>query len=115
MPIYEYECKDCGRMFEQFLGVNDPPITACAHCNSPNIRKLISNCTFHLKGSGWYVTDYAKKDSSNGNGAKKASQKEDSSDKAETKEPASADKASSSEKKEKSSTSAEAKTAGQAA
>ncbi len=62
MPIYEYECEDCGDNFEVFLGFKDPPVKECLHCKSSNIRKLVSNCSFQLKGTGWYVTDYARKD-----------------------------------------------------
>ena len=60
MPIYEYECVDCGEHFEIIQKFNDRPINSCPSC-SGKIRKLVSNCSFQLKGSGWYVTDYAKK------------------------------------------------------
>ena len=60
MPIYEYECTDCGEHFEIIQKINDKPITSCPSC-SGKIRKLVSNCSFQLKGTGWYVTDYAKK------------------------------------------------------
>ena len=62
MPIYEYECADCDQTFEVFLGIKDPPVQECTNCKSTKIRKLVSNCSFQLKGTGWYVTDYAKKD-----------------------------------------------------
>ena len=62
MPIYEYKCDDCGEAFEVFLSIKAPPVKKCTHCKSSNIRKLVSNCSFQLKGTGWYVTDYAKKD-----------------------------------------------------
>ena len=61
MPIYEYECEDCGKAFEVFLGIKDQPVKECIHCKSTNIRKLVSNCSFQLKGTGWYLTDYARK------------------------------------------------------
>lgn len=63
MPIYEYECTDCGEHFEIIQKFNDKPIMSCPSC-SGKIRKLVSNCSFQLKGSGWYVTDYAKKSES---------------------------------------------------
>ncbi len=60
MPIYEYECCKCGKTTEAMQRFSDPPLTECANCHGP-MRKLISMSTFHLKGSGWYVTDYAGK------------------------------------------------------
>ena len=62
MPIYEYECDDCKKTFEVFLSMKDKSITQCMHCCGTNIRKLVSNCSFQLKGTGWYLTDYARKD-----------------------------------------------------
>ncbi|MGQ9668582.1 MAG: FmdB family zinc ribbon protein [Desulfosoma sp.] len=58
MPIYEYECTQCGHITEAMQRFSDPPLTECSHCHGP-VRKMISMSTFHLKGSGWYVTDYA--------------------------------------------------------
>ncbi len=60
MPIYEYECTKCGRIEEVLQKFSDKPLTTCKHC-SGKLHKLISHSTFHLKGSGWYVTDYAGK------------------------------------------------------
>ena len=60
MPIYEYECTKCGKMTEAIQRFSDPPLTNCSQC-SGELHKLISMSTFHLKGSGWYVTDYAGK------------------------------------------------------
>ena len=60
MPVYEYECSKCGRLEEIFQKITDPPIGKCGHCNG-KMRKLISQSSFHLKGSGWYVTDYCSK------------------------------------------------------
>lgn len=60
MPIYEYECKSCGRIEEAIQKFSDKPITKCGHC-SGTLHKIVSQSTFHLKGSGWYVTDYANK------------------------------------------------------
>jgi len=57
MPIYEYECEKCGRIIESWQKINDPPLTTCEHCGG-RLHKLISMSTFHLKGTGWYVTDY---------------------------------------------------------
>jgi putative FmdB family regulatory protein len=61
MPIYEYECSKCGQQTEVWQKFSDPPMTKCKMCRG-KMKKLISHNTFHLKGSGWYVTDYATKD-----------------------------------------------------
>jgi putative FmdB family regulatory protein len=62
MPIYEYECLHCGNITEEWQKISDPPLETCPHCHG-RVKKLMSMNTFHLKGSGWYVTDYAKKNS----------------------------------------------------
>lgn len=69
MPIYEYECRKCGRTLEAMQKFSDAPLTECPGC-SGELRKLISQSSFHLKGSGWYVTDYARKGSSAAEGKK---------------------------------------------
>lgn len=60
MPIYEYQCDQCGRLEEVLQKFSDKPLTQCKHC-SGKLHKLISQSAFHLKGTGWYVTDYAGK------------------------------------------------------
>ena len=60
MPIYEYQCSKCGNVEEVIQKFSDQPLSKCRHC-SGKLHKLISQSTFHLKGSGWYVTDYANK------------------------------------------------------
>ena len=60
MPIYEYECTKCGKVEEAFQRFSDKPLSKCRHC-SGKLHKLVSQSSFHLKGSGWYVTDYANK------------------------------------------------------
>ena len=72
MPIYEYECLRCGNIEEALQKISDKPLIKCSHC-SGKLQKLISQSSFHLKGSGWYVTDYASK-SGKGN---QSSQKND--------------------------------------
>jgi putative FmdB family regulatory protein len=62
MPIYEYRCHKCGQTIEIMQKFSDAPMSRCPQCNG-KISKIISNCSFHLKGSGWYVTDYKKNDS----------------------------------------------------
>jgi putative FmdB family regulatory protein len=58
MPIYEYECMNCGQHFEVMQKFSDEPLSTCTACSGP-LHKLISHTSFVLKGSGWYVTDYA--------------------------------------------------------
>ena len=60
MPVYEYECTKCGTIEEAIQKFSDKPLTKCKHC-SGKLHKLISQNSFHLKGTGWYVTDYANK------------------------------------------------------
>jgi putative FmdB family regulatory protein len=60
MPIYEYKCKKCGKEFEMFQGVADPAAKSCRFCRGP-VHKMMSLSSFHLKGSGWYATDYGGK------------------------------------------------------
>ena len=73
MPIYEYRCEHCGD-FEENQRITDPPLERCPKCRR-KVRRLISNTSFQLKGSGWYVTDYAR----SGSGAGKDSAKSDKS------------------------------------
>lgn len=58
MPIYEYECTKCGKIDEVLQTFTDRPLKKCRSC-SGKVHKLISHSSFHLKGTGWYVTDYA--------------------------------------------------------
>jgi putative FmdB family regulatory protein len=60
MPIYEYQCDQCGKVEEVIQKFSDKPLTRCRHCPG-ELHKLISHSAFHLKGTGWYVTDYAGK------------------------------------------------------
>ncbi len=65
MPIYEYQCAACGRIVERWQKFSEEPLTVCPHCGG-SLNKIISSCAFHLKGSGWYVTDYAGSHSASG-------------------------------------------------
>jgi putative FmdB family regulatory protein len=65
MPIYEYRCLDCDHEFERMQKFSDPPLKTCPICDG-TVQKLISRSAFHLKGDGWYVTDYARKSGNNG-------------------------------------------------
>lgn len=58
MPIYEYACKACGHTFDTIQSFSEEPLTDCPVCKEPALKKLISASAFHLKGSGWYVTDF---------------------------------------------------------
>jgi len=60
MPIYEYKCTKCGKEFELFQNITAPAVKNCKFCKG-SVNKLISMSSFHLKGSGWYVTDYGGK------------------------------------------------------
>ena len=62
MPLYEYECVDNGHRFEVIQKFSDPPVEICPKCGSP-VRKVISSPAIQFKGTGWYITDYARKDS----------------------------------------------------
>jgi putative FmdB family regulatory protein len=89
MPIYEYRCESCGKYFEIFQKITDDPLTECKFCKG-RLNKLISNCAFHLKGGGWYATDYkrpidsvnrpAKPTNGNGNGKQAVSEAVTSTD-----------------------------------
>ncbi|MGD9824456.1 FmdB family zinc ribbon protein [Desulfobacter sp.] len=57
MPVYEYQCSGCGHIEEVFQKISESPLEVCTMCNG-KLKKIISQSTFHLRGSGWYVTDY---------------------------------------------------------
>lgn len=65
MPVYEYKCSACGKRHEIIQRHNDKPVTICPDCGG-NMRKLISNTSFVLKGTGWYKTDYPSGDTKKG-------------------------------------------------
>ena len=74
MPIYEYHCSKCGD-FETMQKMSDKPLTQCPTCRR-KVTKLISSTSFQLKGSGWYITDYARKgDAGGAKGDKKGDDK----------------------------------------
>ncbi|MDL1967072.1 MAG: zinc ribbon domain-containing protein [Deltaproteobacteria bacterium] len=74
MPIYEYECMECGEIIEAIQKFSDKSLTKCKHC-SGKLQKLVSQSTFHLKGTGWYVTDYANKSKNSCTSQKKKEKK----------------------------------------
>lgn len=61
MPIYEYRCQSCGHELEVMQRMSADPLTHCPSCAQDSLKKLISQTSFQLKGSGWYVTDYKGK------------------------------------------------------
>ena len=77
MPIYEYACSKCGKQYEIFQRITDAAETKCKFCNG-KVQKLISSTAFHLKGNGWYVTDYSGKTGNNAS-QKESEQTEDTS------------------------------------
>jgi putative FmdB family regulatory protein len=80
MPLYEYECKKCHHRFEKIQKFSDRMVKKCPDCGGP-VEQMISAPAVQFKGSGWYVTDYAKKSSSqsSSDGSGKDSKKEDKS------------------------------------
>ena len=101
MPIYEYECNECGHQFEALQKMSDDVLTDCPQCEKSALRKLVSAAAFRLKGKGWYETDFkgdGKKNLSSADSSKPASSsKEDSSNnkKSDKKEAAKKNKKSS--------------------
>ena len=70
MPLYEYQCKKCHSLMERIQKFSDSPLTVCPHCGG-ELEQLLSAAAVRFKGSGWYVTDYARKPSAgtSGNGS----------------------------------------------
>ena len=65
MPLYEYECEADRSRFEVIQKFSDPPVTTCPNCGGP-VRRLPSSPAIQFKGSGWYITDYARKGAGDG-------------------------------------------------
>ncbi|MFQ5792033.1 MAG: FmdB family zinc ribbon protein [Acidobacteriota bacterium] len=83
MPIYEYECSRCGHRFEMLQKVAEPPLQECVKCGGA-VERLLSSPAIQFKGSGWYVTDYARKGQSGSSPQSSQSGASDSSSKAST-------------------------------
>lgn len=94
MPIYEYNCPKCGD-FDQMQKITESPLKKCPTCKA-KVTKLISNPAFHLKGGGWYITDYGRKD-----GGKSESKSEDSGSSSSSSETKAEKPAEKTEKKDK--------------
>lgn len=58
MPIYEYQCTDCGHKLEAIQKMSDEPLSECPECSQAGLKKLVSAVGFRLKGNGWYETDF---------------------------------------------------------
>ena len=88
MPLYEYECDDCGHRFELIRKFSDQPLSVCPACGG-RVRKLISSPAIQFKGTGWYVTDYARKPSGAQPGSESGRSSEDGkTDKTDSKDTA---------------------------
>src|SRR4051812_37658365 len=100
MPLYEYECEACGHRFEVIQKFSDAPIDKCPKCGS-TVHKLQSAPAFHLKGTGWYATDYAKSgstpDSKGGKETKKTDEGSSASASSESGSSSASEKSSSGE------------------
>ena len=83
MPIYEYRCTSCGHEKEVLQKLSDPPLAECPACGNSTLRKLVSAAGFHLKGSGWYATDF-KGGAKPKEGSQEAQDKSASKDKQES-------------------------------
>ena len=79
MPLYEYQCDACSNRFERIRKFSDPPVETCPACGG-TVRKLLSSPAIQFKGTGWYITDYAKK----GGGAAKKSESSSSDNSSES-------------------------------
>ncbi len=72
MPIYEYQCESCGHTLEALQKISDDPLKDCPACQTAALKKLISAAAFHLKGSGWYETDFKSKSGNKAGGSENA-------------------------------------------
>jgi putative FmdB family regulatory protein len=94
MPLYEYRCESCDHQFEVIQKFSDPPIAVCPKCAAGPVVKLMSSPAFQFKGSGWYITDYARKGSQDKGG--ETATKTEKTEKTESKESKPADTSSTS-------------------
>jgi putative FmdB family regulatory protein len=92
MPIYEYECEKCGHRLEKIQKFSDPPLETCPKCGGA-LHKMQSAPAFHLKGTGWYATDYPKSGASSESKETKPTPESAKTDKSEKSESAKTDAA----------------------
>lgn len=99
MPLYEYQCKKCHSLTERIQKFSDTPLSVCPHCGG-ELEQLLSAPAIQFKGSGWYVSDYAKKSSSaassKGNGSASSSTSEGKAETSKSETTSSKDASSSS-------------------
>ena len=69
MPIYEYQCEQCGHKLEKLQKISDEPLKTCPQCGNQSLKKLVSAAAFRLKGGGWYEPDFKTGDKKNVTGA----------------------------------------------
>ena len=105
MPLYEYQCKKCHHRFERIQKFSDPHVKKCPECGGA-VEQVVSAPAIQFKGSGWYVSDYAKKpssgsSSSNGDSASKSDDKKTDTAKTESKSETKSESKSESKKTEK--------------
>lgn len=93
MPLYEYQCESCEERIEIIQKFSDPPYTHCPKC-SGNLRKLISSPAIQFKGSGFYITDYARSGSSKDSGETGSSSASEKSEKSSASSTTSSSKSS---------------------
>lgn len=95
MPIYEYECRDCGHVFDALQKMSDDVLRDCPDCGRPELRKLLSAPNFRLKGGGWYETDFKDKNKRNlvdgGNSSDKPKASDNTGEKSDQKSAGSGD------------------------
>jgi putative FmdB family regulatory protein len=84
MPLYEYQCDACAHRFEVIQKFSDAPIDVCPKCGGA-VKKLLSSPAIQFKGTGWYITDYARKDSGGGSTSSASSSESKTETKTETK------------------------------
>ncbi len=82
MPLYEYKCESCGTVFEVRQKFSDEPLTVHENCGGA-VHRLLSAPALQFKGSGWYITDYAR--GGNGSSSSKASSESKTESKSESK------------------------------
>lgn len=112
MPLYEYQCKKCHSLTERIQKFSDPPLATCPHCGG-ELEQLLSAPAVQFKGSGWYVTDYAKKSGSKGssgsNGSASASASDGKSESSSSSDKSGSEKSSSEKSGSSSTTSSDKK------
>ena len=91
MPLYEYRCEACGHQFEVIQKFSDEPIAVCTKCGAGPVAKLLSSPAFQFKGTGWYITDYARKSDKPSTPSSSETKTETKTEKTETKSETKAD------------------------